>query len=236
MTRRRPTSRRGAKDARGRIVLVSTVALLFLAGGYWIYSVVNDDSAPRQRVMEIVALRILEPPPPPPPKVEPPPEPPNVIEDQIIEPPVDAPPDDAPPAEAPPEGPLGLDASGGGAGDSFGLQGRPGGRDLIGTPRGGGGGGGNNYGRYATLIQSQIDKSLRDDDMLEIAKFRTTMRIWLTPTGTVEKVELVRTTGDNELDQRIAQVISKMPAISEAPPSEMPQPVIIRIGATPGFG
>ena len=192
-------------------------------------------SAPRRRVMEVVSLKVIEPPPPPP-KVEPPPEPPKVIEEQIIEPPVDAPPDDSPPQDAPPEGPLGVDVQGGGAGDSFGLQGRPGGRDLIGTPRGGGGGGGNRFGRYATLIQSQIDKSLRADDMLEVAKFRATMRIWLTPSGSVEKVELVRTTGDNELDQRIAQVISTMPAIPEAPPNEMPQPVIVRIGATPGFG
>jgi TonB family protein len=234
---RRPTSRKPKKDARSRYVLIGTVALVFLAAGYSIYSIVSDDSAPRRRVMEVVQLKVIEPPPPPPPKVEPPPEPPKVVEEQIIEPPIDAPPDDSPPQdEAPPEGPLGLDAQGGGAGDAFGLQGRPGGRDLIGTPRGGGGGGGNRFGRYATLIQSQIDRSLRADEMLEVARFRATMRIWLTPSGTVERVELVRTTGDNDLDQRIAQVISTMPAIPEAPPSEMPQPVIVRIGATPGFG
>jgi hypothetical protein len=214
--------------------LIGAVALIFLAGGYWIYSVVNDDSVPRRRVMEVVALKIIEPPPPPP-KVEPPPEPPKVIEEQIIEPPVDAPPDEAPPQEAPPEGPIGLDAQGGAGGDAFGLAARPGGRDfLIGNNRGGGGG--NRFGRYATLIQSQIDKSLRGDEMLEAARFRTTMRIWLTASGAIERVELARTTGDAELDQRIARVISNMPAISEAPPSEMPQPVIVRIGATPGFG
>jgi len=44
------------------------------------------------------------------------------------------------------------------------------------------------------------------------------------------------TTGNNQLDDRIRSVIGTMPALPEAPPKNMPQPVVVRIGATPGFG
>lgn len=215
---------------------VAAVATIFLAGAYGVYSLVSSDAGPKKRVAEVIALKIVPPPPPPPPKEEPPPPPPKIVE-QKIEPPEPMP-DNQPKQEAPPpDAPLALDAAGAGAGDAFGLAAKPGGTPLtLGGGNGGGGGLGAGFGRYASLMQDQIGRRLRSDDKLNVAKFRATIRVWLTPVGKVDRVQLLRTTGDTQLDAQIEQVIGTMPVMPEAPPKEMPQPVIVRIGALPGVG
>jgi TonB family protein len=225
-----------SQDSRRRNYVAGIVVAVFLGGAFYIVSVVTDDSAPKKRVVETIALKLVPPPPPPPPKQEPPPEPPKMVE-QKIEPPVDKP-DDRPKDDAPPPGPLALDAQGSAGSDAFGLGARPGGTDfLIGSNGGGGRGtGGNRFGHYASLMQDQIGRRLHQDDKLDISRFRATIRVWVSDAGKVEKVELSRTTGDDQLDQRIEQIIDTMPILPEAPPKEMPQPVIVRIGATPGLG
>jgi periplasmic protein TonB len=231
-----PKPKSPSQGGRRRYGVIAVVALIFITASYGIYSVVNDDTAPRKRVLEQIAVKLVPPPPPPPPpKVEPPPEPPKMVEEQKIEPPVDQP-DNKPQTEAPPPGPLALDAQGGAGGDAFGLAARPGGRDLLLGSGTGGNGFGNRFGRYAALMQDQIGRRLHDDEKLDVSRFRATVRIWLTETGQVEKVELARTTGDEMIDGLIAQALSSMPKMPEPPPREMPQPVIVRIGATPGFG
>jgi len=214
----------------------AAVAMVFLAGAYGIYSMVNGSDGPKKRVPEIIALKIVPPPPPPPPKEEPPPPPPKMVE-QKIEPPEPTP-DNQPKQDAPPpDAPLALDATGAGAGDAFGLGAKPGGTPLtLGGGGGGGGGAAVNYGRYASLMQDQIGRRLRSDDKLNIAKFRATIRVWLTAVGKVDRVQVLRTTGDTQLDAQIEQVIGSMPGMPEAPPKEMPQPIVVRIGALPGVG
>jgi hypothetical protein len=209
-----------------RNAAIASVGLVVLGIGYTIVRIVSSDEPPRKRVMEVVKLTLVPPPPPPPPKEEPPPPPPKMLE-QKIEPPVDKP-DDTPKNEAPPPGPLALDAQGGPGSDAFGLGGKPGGSDYLIGGGGGGGGFGNRFSHYASLMQDRIGRRLHEDDFLESAKFRATIRVWITPVGRVERVQIMRTTGDGKIDT--------MPALPEAPPREMPQPVIVRIGATPGVG
>jgi len=216
-----------------RYMVAAAIVLVFLSAGYGLYRFVTGEANPRKRVVETIALRLVPPPPPPPPKEEPPP-PPKVVE-QKIEPPVEKP-DDQPKDAAPPQGPA-LDAQGGPGSDAFGLQGKPGGAPfLLGGGNGAGGAGGNGFGRYATLMQDQIGRRLRQDDKLNTGKFRATIRVWLSAVGKVDRVQVLRTTGDTQLDTLIEQEIGSMPAMPEAPPREMPQPVIVRIGALPGVG
>ncbi len=76
------------------------VGVLLLAAGYGIASVVGGAEAPRKRVMDTVAIKIL--PPPPPPKTDPPPPPPKLVEKPKIQPPIDKPVDTPKPADEPP--------------------------------------------------------------------------------------------------------------------------------------
>ena len=219
-----------------RYLVAAAIVLVFLSGGYGVFRVINGDATPKKRIVEVMALKLVPPPPLPPPKEEPPPPPPKMVE-QKIEPPVDKP-DDKPKDEAPPpDAPLALDAQAGPGGDAFGLASKPGGRDItLGGGTGGRGGGGNLFGRYAALMQDQIGRRLREDEKLNTMKFRATIRVWLTGAGKVDRVQVMRTTGDTQLDSLIEQELGAMPTLPEAPPREMPQPVIVRIAAAPGVG
>jgi len=210
---------------RHRAAIVA--AFLLAAVAYGIISVLNGGGSEHKRVVETIALKVI--PPPPPPKVEPPPEPPKMVEEQKIQPPVDKPLDT--PKDAPPPGPLSLEGKGGPGNDAFGLGGKIGGSDFL-----DGAGGGTRFGHFAVLMQDRITKSLHDDEKLNADKFVATIKVWLTGSGKIERVEFLRTTGEAEIDNRIQQVITAMPELPEAPPKDMPQPVIIRIGARPGFG
>lgn len=220
------------KQESWRYGLVGGVVVVFLCLAFGVYAMVNSDTAPRKRVMETIALKLIPPPPPPPPPEPPPPPPPKMLE-QKIEQPVDKP-DDAPKPEAPSQA-ADLGASQGPCASSCVATS---GNDPTYRPAtiGGNGPGRANYGHYAALMQDQIGKRIRQDEKLEAAKFRATLRIWLDNVGSVQRVELSRTTGDNDLDGRIRKMIGTMPALPEAPPKDMPQPVVVRVGATPGFG
>ena len=208
-----------------KYAMPAIAVLVLLAGGFGIYRVVSGES-PRKRVLETVAIKLV---PPPPPEVKPPPEPPKMVEEQKIEPPVDKPMDA--PKDEPPPGPLALDAKGEAGSDSFGLGGKLGGADFL-----GGGGGGTRFGHFAILMQTSISKSIHDDEKLNAEKFRATVKVWLSELGKIQRVQVLHTTGDPGTDNRIEQVIGAMPALPEAPPKDMPQPIVVRIGARAGIG
>lgn len=208
-----------------KFVMPGIVIAVLLAGAFGIYHIVSGDS-PKKRVLETVAIKLV-PPPPPPPK-EPPPEPPKMVEEQKIEQPVDKPMDS--PKDEPPPGPLALDAKGEAGSDAFGLGGKIGGADYT------GGGGGTRFGHFAVMIQDRVSRSLHDDDKLGSEKFRATLRLWLSEAGKIERVQLLRTTGNSDIDSRIEQVIAAMPQLPESPPKDMPQPIVVRIGARAGLG
>jgi hypothetical protein len=218
--------KRPAKEQKANKYIVPAVAaLVLLAGAFGIYRVVTGDS-PKRRVLDTVAIKLV--PPPPPPEIKPPPEPPKLVEEQKIEPPVDKPMDQ--PKDEPPPGPLALDAKGEAGNDAFGLGGKQGGADYM------GGGGGTRFGHFAILMQDRISRTLHDDEKLNSDKFRATIKVWLTDGGKIQRVQVLHTTGDANTDNRIEQVIGAMPALPEAPPKDMPQPIVVRIGARAGLG
>jgi TonB family protein len=137
---------------------------------------------------------------------------------------MDKPPDEPKPADAPPPGPLALDAKGGAGSDSFGLGGKPGGADFT------GGSGGSRFGHYGSVVSAQIKRWLAGNEKLAGAKYRGTVKIWLTASGAISRVEILHGTGDSDLDGRLQQAIASMPAVPEAPPSDLPA-MIVRIDA-----
>jgi TonB family protein len=128
------------------------------------------------------------------------------------------------PVEAPPPGPLALDAKGGAGTDSFGLGGKQGGSDFL------NGGGGTRGGHYAVMIISEVERRLHEDQKLDTAKFRGTVKIWFSPAGKVERVEILHSTGDSDIDARIREAIATMPGLPEAFPQDL-GPAIVRVGA-----
>jgi len=202
------------------------VGAVVLVAGYGIASVVGGEATPRKRVMDTVALKLVPPPPPPPPKAPPPPPPPKMVEKQKIEPPQDKP--EAPkPVDAPPPGPLALDAKGGAGSDSFGLGGKLGGADYT-------GGGGTRFGHYSILMRDQVKRALASYQKLTGVKYSGTVRIHLTSNGGISSVEILHMNSDGDVNGLVQQAIATISSFSEAPPTDMPSIVVLRVNSANG--
>lgn len=200
------------------------VALVVTAGALVTLAIQNflDDkpSRPKQKIQKITLLK--PPPPPPPPKVEPPPE----MKDKVEVPEPEEPEPLPEVADEPPPGePLGMDAEGSGAGDSFGLVGRKGGRGLL-------GGAGDPFVYYASQLQRRIEDALAEDDAVRRKAYSIVAGVWVGEDGRVLRAELRNSTGDRQMDQLLLATIERLPALAVAPPPDMPQPIRLRIRST----
>jgi protein TonB len=215
------------------------IALAVVLAGVFLWYIVAQLAAPgevrKKRVVQQISL--LKPPPPaPPPKVEPPKVEPKKVEiKEKLEPPK---PDQQPdkPAQAPPPGPdLALDAKGGPGGDAFGLVGKKGGADLIGSPTIGGGGatgGANRFAWYGALVKDRIQEIVAKDKKLSGADYRVNVNVWINASGVVTRAELLGTTGNAEVDNGLRLALRNLPALREGAPNDMPQPIKLRITAS----
>lgn len=211
------------------------VWLLLLGGaaglGYVLYTLfTGGESRPQRQVVNTVTRVQLPPPPPPPPpppKADPPPEPqPSRIREperplERVEP------QQAPKPPGPAPQPLGL-PTGPGAPNNYGLG--AGGDGTIGGPGGpGGGGGGSRFGAYAGDIQASVQLALQRDERSRRGTWRLPVRLWISATGEITRLQLVGTTGDTARDAAVQQVLNGLKVTP--PPSDMPQPIILRINA-----
>jgi protein TonB len=207
------------KSLRRRLpLLVGSVFLLIVVVGVVILIknfLNNPDKPNTRRVQQISIIKPPEPPPPPPPEVKPP----EVKEEvKLDEPPPPQP--DAPP----PGANLGLDADGKGNGDSFGLVGNKGGRELT------IGGNGSRFGYYLGGLQKNIRDELSRNEKLRKGEYKALVALWIAKNGSVEKFELLSSSGELEVDAAMKKVLSIIKHFDE-PPSDMPQPVKLRISS-----
>ena len=176
----------------------------------------------KKSVQEISLLR--PPPPPPPPKPEEKLPEPEIKEVKIPEEQPDPEPQQA--DQPPPGEQLGVDAQGAGNGDSFGLVGKPGGRDVTTI------GGGDKFAWYAGVLRAQIQKALSRNDKLRGAAFRIIVHVWVDADGAVKRAELMDSTGDTEKDKKIQLALAEIPPLRDVPPADLPQPIRFRLSST----
>lgn len=181
----------------------------------------NPDRPNTRRVQQISLVRPTEPPPPPPPEEQPP-----EIKEKLDEQQMDAPPPQQ--ADAPPPGAnLGLDAEGKGSGDSFGLVGIKGGRELV---MNGAGGDGSRFGGYLGGMRSSIYDQLSRNEKLHKSQYKIDVAIWIDSNGSVERFELLNSSGVPGVDAAMKKVLGNLGQFDEPPP-DMPQPVKLRISS-----
>ncbi len=219
-------SNRWSARRLGRLAAFLLLLILMLVLGYWLYSVFSQPSkATRQRAVQEIAL--IKPPPPPPPPKTPPPPPPKLAQEKIDVPKPEATPDK--PAQAPPPGPdLAVDAAGTGSGDGFGLVGKPGGTDLLAT----GNGGGSRFAWYSALVKERIQDAVAKDKKLRSASnYQRQVHVWINSAGAVTRVELIGPGDNPSLDDALRQALRNVAVVREGAPSDMPQPIKLRIVA-----
>jgi protein TonB len=203
--------------ALGVVLIISLVVMVIM-------SFLSPSGKPRKTSVQQIAI-LRPPPPPPPPKVEE--KPPEMKKEEVKIPPPEQEqtPKNADSKEAGKD--LGVDAEGGAGGDGFGLVGRKGGRDLIGS---GDGGARSKFAFYSNMIQQQIQDELSRDKRLKSGGYKAVVRIWLAEDGRVQKVDLSASTGDSNLDGNLKSALSSM-TLNQPPPQDMPQPIRLRISS-----
>jgi protein TonB len=221
---------------RHRVLVGGGIALALVAVVALAIKVFTGQTSAPIKVQQMTFVKLLPPVPtatPPPQQQQPTPKPQEMIEQkQMVEPetkpnkPDDKPKDE--PKKQAPQGPLGLNMKGDGKSDSFGLVGRPGGNGLL---NGGGGGGGTRWGWYANQVRAKIEDALRQNRQTRDASLRVQVRIWADSTGRVTRAQLAGSTGNSAIDSAITNEVLTGLQLPEAPPSDMPMPIVLRLTA-----
>lgn len=197
--------------------------------GYFIWQWANDMAGIKREAPQIATIIPLPPPPPPPPEPEqPPPEPEEPPPEEIVEP--EPQPEDPTPAEQPEpdEAPspaddlsqaMEMDADAQAGSDSFNIAAGKGG-GMAGS-----GGGRVGNATYSQYMSYALQKILREDERTRTLAYRVQVNIWLTTSGQVSRVELVRSSGDPETDAKVIAALRAVPALDERPPASLAMPI-----------
>lgn len=177
----------------------------------------QEQGKPKKKVQQVTLLK-PPPPPPPPPKVERPPEP--EIQEQVDIPEPEALEDLPDMSEPPPGDLLGLDADGAAGSDGFGLAARKGGRGLL---------SGDPNVIYASELLRLIEDALLDQSHVRKKAYSVVAKVWVSPGGSIQRAELVRSTGHEEIDNRLVDLILGVQTMAKAPPEGIPQPIKLKI-------
>ncbi|MEO8038004.1 MAG: TonB C-terminal domain-containing protein [Betaproteobacteria bacterium] len=210
----------------GMRIGVGGVLLVFAGFVAWgAISLLHADKPTKRQVVQISLLKAPPPPSPPPPERLPEPE---VPKEEVKMPEPEQQPEPARNDTPPPGEQLGLDADGSGNGDSFGLAARKGGTEI--TKLGGSGGLGRDRASwFGGLVQSHLQAELLKNEKLRTANYSLLLRVWFDDGGRIDRFELVNSTGNSDMDESIRLALDHMPAMRQAPPPDVPQPLKLQI-------
>ena len=202
----------------GLLVVIAAIAAIVM-------SFMTEGKSRKRTVIQQIA--VLRPPPPPPPKPEEKPPEPEIEKQEVKLPEPDTPPEPQQ-ADAPASPDLGVDAQGTGNGDSFGLVGKPGGKDIT-TIGAGGGGDRAQFSFFAGSMQRHFAEQFNKNEKLKNRDYKVVIKVWLGTDGRVQKFEIAGSSGNEGTDSAIKSALSQMTPMAEPPPENMPQPVRLRM-------
>ncbi|WP_339495917.1 energy transducer TonB family protein [Pseudomonas sp. RA_105y_Pfl2_P56] len=198
--------------------------ILAALAAWFLWQWANDMSGIRREAPKVPTIIPLPPPPPPPP--EKPPEPETPVEEKVVEPePTPEPQEVKPEEEAPPSpaddlaNPMQMDGDAQSGNDAF----------NIGAGKGGGmvgaGGGRLGNGTYSQFLAFTFQKLLRESPELRNLAFNLQADVWLSSVGEITRVELIKSSGNPEIDTQVLAALRNAPHLSERPPASMTLPV-----------
>jgi len=212
----------------------AVAGLAVLAGLSWlIWLWANDTAGVRRQVAKQEMIIPLPPPPPPEetPKPEPEPEPEEVVEPEPEpEPtPVEEPTPEEPPSPAD-------DLS-----EAMQIDGEAqAGSDAFNIAAGGGGGmGGSGAGvgnaSYGQYLSYAFQKALREDQSIRHLSYRVEVNLWLDRSGRVTRVQLLESSGDDDVDDKVIAALRDIKPMDQEPPRTLTLPVRMSLqGRRPG--
>lgn len=83
---------------------------------------------------------------------------------------------------------------------------------------------------YGRAVQIAINRRLQDDPRTSRKPFRARLALHIDAAGTIRRLDLVRSTGQAQLDADIRAVLERAP-LADKPPADLPQPIWFEIVA-----
>jgi protein TonB len=166
------------------------------------------------------------PPPPPPPKFEKKPDPPKEQKEMKVEQAPAPKAEQATPPELKMDGPAGDGPSGFASGKITSDDVSKLGTGKVATAKTGMF---NPFDNYAAQTKGELQRYLHKNAGLTRSQYMVKVRVWVGGDGSVKRFELVGSSGDNAIDEAIQAAIQAFAGFSQAPPSDMPQPISLRI-------
>jgi protein TonB len=78
---------------------------------------------------------------------------------------------------------------------------------------------------FASALTRSINDHLARDRDLRRSDYRARVLVWLTPQGSLQRVELAEGTGDVQTDQALREALGRFPGATLPPPERLPQPL-----------
>ncbi|MCG6575720.1 energy transducer TonB [Pseudomonas sp. AF32] len=235
MTARLPIYPPPVKPSPLRLLKWAAGLVLGAVAAWLLWQWANDMSGVRREAPKVPTIIPLPPPPPPPPP-EKPKEPEPQVEEKVVEPePTPEPEEVKPEEEAPPSpvddlaNPMQMDGEAQSGNDAF----------NIGAGKGGGmagaGGGRLGNGTYSQFLAFTFQRLLRENPDLRSLAFSLQADVWLSAVGEITRVELVKSSGNPQVDEQVISALRASPHLSERPPASLTLPVRLSLqGRRPG--
>lgn len=222
----------GQEDGNDKFALIKRIGVIaiilaVLGGlGYALKGLLDSPGPQKREITTIKLVPDTPPPPPPPPPKEPPKEVPKEAPKEIKEAPPKPKQEETPPAEQ-----LKMEGAAGDGPSPFAagqVTEEYKGGEISNAPTIGGGPSKYQFAWYTDLIKEQIENAISKDKSLASGSYKVIVTVRVKSDG---KIEFISSNADQDKAELVRKAFAEMPALLEPPPSDMPQPVKLRVTA-----
>jgi len=82
---------------------------------------------------------------------------------------------------------------------------------------------------FGNAASKALNEFLVRDKAVKLRDYKVRVQLWLTPTGSLQRAELVDSTGDPQTDEALRAALNRFPGTAYAPPARLPQPMRVLV-------
>ncbi len=82
---------------------------------------------------------------------------------------------------------------------------------------------------YGNAASKALNEFLVRDKAVKLRDYQVRVQLWLTATGSLQRAELVDSTGDPQTDEALRSALNRFPGTSNPPPARLPQPMRVLV-------
>ena len=84
------------------------------------------------------------------------------------------------------------------------------------------------FALFTNQLQKHIQLQLAKNTAIKLGDYRVNLKVFLSPSGDFQRVELLSSTGDVQLDEALQIALNQIPPMRDVP-ANLPQPIRLRI-------